>query len=160
MFGQEEIQNRFGTHSGSVALHNQLRRAFIALAEELDEALPDGRAKNIAFNELEITAMWSHKAVALNDPLVSENNEADAYRNSRMSALKVSEKSYPQYLKALINHPANMLIPMEELIAKCAFIVVSREGAMVLLSEREYHDMYFEIDGMDEELWFDVEVQP
>lgn len=74
--GSAEIENRFGFHKGTIEgpnatapRHADLRLKFREFAEMLDEVLPDGRAKNIAFTELENASMWSHKAVAETAPL-------------------------------------------------------------------------------------------
>jgi hypothetical protein len=79
MFGTGDIEHRFGFHkattegeNATLPRHTQLRRAFKALAAELDEILPDGRAKSVAFTELENASMWSHKAVAEQAPALSE----------------------------------------------------------------------------------------
>ena len=39
---------------------------------ELDRILVPGRAKSVAFTELENASMWSHKAIAENAPVVHE----------------------------------------------------------------------------------------
>ena len=73
--GKEEIANRFGFHKGTDItgpIHQRIRSKFRKLAEELDELLPDGRAKATAFTKLDEAAMWSNKAVAEQAPLVDE----------------------------------------------------------------------------------------
>lgn len=79
MLGSEEIENRFGFHKGTVEgpdatapKHAGLRKRFVALAQELDEVVPDSRAKTVMFTELETAAMWAHKAIAEKAPLVHE----------------------------------------------------------------------------------------
>lgn len=74
--GLEEIMNRFGFHKGTtegptptVPRHAYLRVAFAEFADMLDRVLPPGRAKAIAFTELETTAMWAHKSIAELSPL-------------------------------------------------------------------------------------------
>lgn len=74
--GSEQIAHRFGFHKGTtegenatVPKHEDLRSAYKSFAEYLDTILPQGRAKSIAFTELESAAMWSHKAVAEQAPL-------------------------------------------------------------------------------------------
>lgn len=77
--GLPEIEHRFGFHKATVEganatlpKHTELRIKFRELAAVLDKALPDGRAKNVAFTELENASMWAHKAVAEEAPLVHE----------------------------------------------------------------------------------------
>jgi hypothetical protein len=79
MIGNEEIEKRFGFHKAAIEgpdatneTHADLRAAFKAFAKILDEAIPDGRYKYLAFTELEASSMWSHKAIAEKAPLVSE----------------------------------------------------------------------------------------
>lgn len=81
--GKQEIENRFGFHKGTiegtnatVPRHASLRVKFREFAEMLDEALPDGRAKSVAFTELENASMWCHKAIAETAPVVKENPDA------------------------------------------------------------------------------------
>jgi hypothetical protein len=77
--GSEEIENRFGTHGATIdgpnataPKHTDLRETFISFAILLDEKLPDGRAKSIAFTELEDASMWAHKALAQEAPLTKK----------------------------------------------------------------------------------------
>lgn len=77
--GQDDIENRFGFHKATVEgdqatlpRHRDIRLKFREFAEFLDGVLPDGRAKSVAFTELETASMWAHKSVAENAPLVSE----------------------------------------------------------------------------------------
>lgn len=74
--GIEEIRNRFGYHrptSESQQIHTALRVLFRDFAMELDKLVPNGRAKSVAFTELENASMWSHKAVAQMAPVVEES---------------------------------------------------------------------------------------
>lgn len=78
-FGPEEIEHRFGFHKATVEgenatlpKHTDTRLAFREFAEHLDSVLPDGRAKSVAFTELENASMWAHKAIAEGAPLVRE----------------------------------------------------------------------------------------
>lgn len=77
--GPEEIEHRFGFHKATVEgenatlpKHRDTRVAFRDFAEFLDQVLPDGRAKSVAFTELENASMWAHKAIAEGAPLVRE----------------------------------------------------------------------------------------
>lgn len=77
--GPEEIEKRFGFHKATIEgdnatlpKHAELRLAFREVAEYLDDVLPNSRAKNTAFTELENASMWSHKAIAEEAPLVPE----------------------------------------------------------------------------------------
>jgi hypothetical protein len=74
--GDQEIENRFGFHTTTIegdSVHAELRRNFKQFAKFLDKLLPAGRAKSLAFTELEDASMWAHKAVELTAPLVSED---------------------------------------------------------------------------------------
>ena len=73
MFTSHEIEARFGFHEATIEgpnatapIHSDLRRRFLAFAEALDDILPDGRTKSLAFTELETASMWAHKAIAQN----------------------------------------------------------------------------------------------
>lgn len=77
--GKEEIENRFGFHKATIEgpnatapNHIGVRLLFRQLAEGLDVILPAGRAKSVAFTELETASMWAHKAIAEQAPVVGE----------------------------------------------------------------------------------------
>ena len=79
MLNKYAIEHRFGFHKATVEGanatlpdHRKLRMLFRELAENLEEILPDGRSKAVAFTELENASMWAHKAVAEQAPLVEE----------------------------------------------------------------------------------------
>lgn len=79
MLGSEEIEHRFGYHKATIEgenatlpKHRDTRIEFRAFAEFLDEILPEGRAKSVAFTELENASMWAHKAIAELAPAVTE----------------------------------------------------------------------------------------
>lgn len=74
-----EIENRFGFHkatvegsSATLPRHRDTRILFREFAEELDKILPVGRARSVAFTELESASMWAHKAIAEQAPVVHE----------------------------------------------------------------------------------------
>ena len=74
-FTNEELEKRFGYHAGTDntrAIHIAIRKEFLSMAKFMDEVLPNGRAKQVAFTELETAAMWSLKAVAELNPVVHE----------------------------------------------------------------------------------------
>lgn len=74
-FGRQEIEHRFGFHKATKDTgpqHAMLRRMFIELALEIDETIPDGRDKSLAFTELQSSLMWANAAVAMTAPLVHE----------------------------------------------------------------------------------------
>lgn len=80
MFSTEEIEHRFGFHKATIEgpeatlpKHRDTRLKFREFAEWLDEVLPDGRAKAVAFTELENASMWAHKAIAELAPTVRED---------------------------------------------------------------------------------------
>ena len=75
----EEIEHRFGFHKATIEgenatlpKHRDIRLKFREFASFLDEVLPDGRAKSVAFTELENASMWAHKAIAETAPVVNE----------------------------------------------------------------------------------------
>lgn len=77
--GPEEIEHRFGFHKATVEgpnatlpRHRDTRLLFREFAERLDEILPAGRAKSVAFTELENASMWAHKAIAELAPAITE----------------------------------------------------------------------------------------
>jgi len=77
--GAEEIEHRFGFHKGTIEgpnatapRHADLRLKFREFAEMLDSVLPTGRAKHVAFTELENASMWSHKSISESAPLESD----------------------------------------------------------------------------------------
>ena len=77
--GPAEIEHRFGFHKATIEgdnatlpKHRNTRLRFREFAEFLDGVLPDGRAKSVAFTELENASMWAHKAIAETAPLVTE----------------------------------------------------------------------------------------
>jgi hypothetical protein len=77
--GKTEIEHRFGFHkatlegeNATLPKHRDLRIEFRVFAAYLDEVLPEGRAKSVAFTELENASMWAHKAIAETAPVVSE----------------------------------------------------------------------------------------
>lgn len=77
--GPVEIEHRFGFHKATVEganatlpRHRDTRLLFREFAERLDEILPAGRAKSVAFTELENASMWSHKAIAELAPALDE----------------------------------------------------------------------------------------
>lgn len=74
-----EIENRFGFHKATIEgenatlpKHRDTRIKFREFAEWLDDVLPDGRAKAVAFTELENASMWAHKSIAETAPLIEE----------------------------------------------------------------------------------------
>lgn len=80
MLGPEEIEHRFGFHKATIEgenatlpKHRDTRLKFREFAEWLDDVLPDGRAKAVAFTELENASMWAHKAIAETAPVVRED---------------------------------------------------------------------------------------
>lgn len=76
----EEIEHRFGFHkatiegpSATLPKHRDVRILYREFAEKLDAILPDGRAKSVAFTNLEDASMWSHKAIAELAPAIEES---------------------------------------------------------------------------------------
>lgn len=82
MLGKDEIEHRFGFHkatlegeNATLPKHRYTRLKFREFAEWLDEVLPEGRAKSVAFTELENASMWSHKAIAETAPVIDEGGQ-------------------------------------------------------------------------------------
>jgi len=80
-FSIEAIEHAFGFHKATIEgenatlpKHASLRAEFKQFAQMLENLLPDGRAKSVAFTQLENASMWAHKAVAELAPLVDEVN--------------------------------------------------------------------------------------
>jgi hypothetical protein len=76
----DDIEHRFGFHKATIEganatlpKHRDLRILFREFAEKVDAILPDGRAKSVAFTELENASMWAHKAVAELAPAIEES---------------------------------------------------------------------------------------
>jgi hypothetical protein len=78
-----EIENRFGFHKAAIEgpesateIHKNLRIAFKEFAAVLVQMLPaDASAKryrNLAYDDLERSSMWAHKAVAQMMPTIQE----------------------------------------------------------------------------------------
>lgn len=53
---------------GGLEKIRQLREAFSALHEKINELAPQSRERSVALTELETAAMWAIKAVVCNDP--------------------------------------------------------------------------------------------
>ncbi|SNR38976.1 Acb2/Tad1 domain-containing protein [Blastococcus mobilis] len=63
----EHIADRFRFRpatSATVPVFEEVRALFTNLAEELDELLPAGREKAVAFTELETAHFWANAAIA------------------------------------------------------------------------------------------------
>lgn len=80
--GKDQIEHRFGFHKATVEgdnatlpKHRELRLKFREFAEHLDTVLEDGREKSLVFTALQEASMWSHCAIAMDAPLVSEEND-------------------------------------------------------------------------------------
>lgn len=70
---KDDILNRFGYHRGTeetIPKHEQIREAYILIANYLNETLPDGRAKSTAFTWLQQSSMWANFSIAEMSPLV------------------------------------------------------------------------------------------
>jgi hypothetical protein len=81
MLGKAEIESRLGFHKATIEgpdatlpKHTELRLLFKEFGNRLDEILPFGRAKSVAFTELENASMWSHKSVAELAPVIHEHS--------------------------------------------------------------------------------------
>lgn len=79
LLSQEEILNRFGFHKAAIEgpassseVHKDLRFAFMQFADYLNNRLGKSRYAALAQTALEEAGMWSHKAIAANDPIDPE----------------------------------------------------------------------------------------
>lgn len=72
----EDLENRFGFHKATektAPLHQEIRSIFLNMAIDLNNKLPEGREKSLAFTALQEASMWSNAAIACNlAPLVKE----------------------------------------------------------------------------------------
>lgn len=78
--GKDEIRERLGFHKGTIEgpnatapRHAQVREAFIAFADFMDDLLPIGRCTSLFWTNLEQASMWAHKGVANLAPVVDES---------------------------------------------------------------------------------------
>ena len=64
----EDIANRFDFHAATTEEkrneHTSVRQACRALADDLNERLPDGREKSVAVTKLEEVMFWANAAIA------------------------------------------------------------------------------------------------
>lgn len=66
--GTEQIERRFSLNKVPPGVkHQELQLTLKSVAEYLDALLPDGRAKSIAFTELQNMSHWAHAALAEED---------------------------------------------------------------------------------------------
>lgn len=82
-----DIEHRFGFHKATIEgenatlpVHRELRLIFREAAERINNLLPEGRAKAVAFTELETASMWAHKAVAEKAPLIPETESLETLK--------------------------------------------------------------------------------
>jgi hypothetical protein len=64
---RSELDRRFKYHAPNDItrdVHQLVRVKVLEFAEFLDEALPDGREKSLAFTALEESQFWAHAAIA------------------------------------------------------------------------------------------------
>jgi hypothetical protein len=64
---QDDLDRRFDSsppNEDRTKIHNSIRGACKVLAQHLNDLVPDGPEKNLAFQFLEETMMWSNKGVA------------------------------------------------------------------------------------------------
>ena len=71
MLSEQELDRRFNVHAApddeKRNAHTSVRRGCRDLADFLNEKLPDGREKFLAFTHLEEVMFWSNAALARND---------------------------------------------------------------------------------------------
>ena len=64
---KEEIENRFTYHApkpGQPEIYQDIRTLAKELALEIDEVVPEGREKSLAFTKLEEAVMWANAGIA------------------------------------------------------------------------------------------------
>lgn len=69
----DEIQNIFGYHAGTedtIPKHETTRQLFLEFADRLNAILPEGRAKALAFTNLQQASMWSNYSIAETAPVL------------------------------------------------------------------------------------------
>lgn len=62
-----DLENRFVYHNPSEEnkpKHQQVNQTLLAIAEDFDELLPDGREKALALTKLEEAKFWSNASIA------------------------------------------------------------------------------------------------
>ena len=71
-----EVAQRFGFHKATIEgpeatqmRHVVVRRAYMAFVTDLMSLLPEGHYRELAIDDLERAAMWTHKAIASTAPL-------------------------------------------------------------------------------------------
>jgi len=72
MYTQRELEEKFGFHKQtelSTRQHHAVRAAYLTFAKFINDILPEGEEKHLAFRDLERASMWSHKAIAQTAPL-------------------------------------------------------------------------------------------
>lgn len=65
-FLDEELNKRFGPNvikQINADTYVRMHRAYLEMADILDAMLPEGRAKSLAFTELENSSMWADRAL-------------------------------------------------------------------------------------------------
>ena len=66
----EEIENRFTYHppkEGQPEKYEAIRSLAKAMAEFMEEVVPDSRERSLAFTNLEQAVMWANAAIARNE---------------------------------------------------------------------------------------------
>lgn len=75
MIGNNELINRFGYHranADSAPKHAKVRDILLTTALDLDEFLPDGRDKSLAFTALQEAMHWANSAIAMQNDVDTE----------------------------------------------------------------------------------------
>lgn len=75
MISNEELINRFGYHRAnkdSAPKHAEVRNICLSVARKLNEILPEGRDKALAFTALQETMHWANSAIAMQNDVDTE----------------------------------------------------------------------------------------
>lgn len=82
LLSPDDIEHRFGVHRATIegpeatnAVHAELRRNFKSFVTGLNSRMPKGREAALAFTALEEASMWAHKAIAAQDPILTDEPE-------------------------------------------------------------------------------------
>ena len=85
MIGDDEIINRFGYHRAteeSAPKHARVREIMADTGRKLDRLLPPGRDKSLAFTHLQEAMHWSNSAIAMQNPVDTENADKPNLSNA------------------------------------------------------------------------------
>lgn len=77
--GPTELENRFSYHPATkdtAPQHARVRDECLIFAIWLDDHLPDGRDKAVAFTKLQEVMHWANSAIAMSVPIATDPERA------------------------------------------------------------------------------------